>query len=143
MHVKQRLRRTDLHHPDQVDPHVIVIDADRAVRRSFSLLLMIRGFDISTRSTVAQTLAHPPAVDDAVLVSYAMPKLDGLTLLIRLRCGGWRGAGILMSGFRDRGLVRRMACAPGVVLLEKPVAPSALIDAILAPSRRQLAASGA
>lgn len=143
MHVKNVLRQTGPHSPHEVNPHVIVIDADRAVRRSFSLLLMLRGFDISTRSTVAQTLAHPPTAGDAVLVSYAMPKLDGLTLLIQLRCDGWRGAGILMSGFRDRALARRMASAPDVVLLERPVAPSALIDAILAPARRQLAASGA
>lgn len=136
MHRISRLPRTPIDRSTEGNPRVIIVDNDKAVRRSFSLLLTIKGFDVTTRSTADQTLTHRPGRYDALLVSYAMPKVDGLTLLIQLRCDGWCGAAVLTTGCRDPGLLRRMAAAPDVILLERPVAPAILIAAILTlPSR--------
>lgn len=136
MNSTPRLRRTQIDRATGTSPRVIIVDNDRAVRRSFTLLLTIKGFDVTTRSTAAQALTHRPGRNDALLVSYLMPKLDGLTLLIHLRCDGWLGAAVLMTGCRDPGLLHRMASAPDVTLLEKPVAPAILIDAIRTPPRQ-------
>jgi DNA-binding response OmpR family regulator len=71
------------------DPVVLLVDDDAAVRRSVAEGLELEGFEVVPASGGRAALAALESVTPAVVVlDLAMPDLDGLEVLRRLREGG-------------------------------------------------------
>ena len=73
--------------PDQAaDPHVLVVEDDRAVRESLRRSLEFNGYRVSTASDGAEALAGISSIDpDAIVMDVMMPRLDGLETTRALR----------------------------------------------------------
>jgi len=70
-------------------PVVLLVDDDAAIRRSVSAGLELEGFRVIAASGGRAALVAAQAVEPAViLLDLAMPDLDGLEVLRRLRDGG-------------------------------------------------------
>ena len=68
-----------------VQPHVLVVDDDRSIRRSLEKFLTDLGYLVSTAEDGAQALAAIERGDkDVVLLDLGLPVIDGLEVLSRL-----------------------------------------------------------
>jgi DNA-binding response OmpR family regulator len=71
------------------EPQVLVVDDEPSVRQALERALRLEGFAVSTAEGGLPALAHiaerPPAV---VLLDIAMPDLDGVGVIERLRAAG-------------------------------------------------------
>lgn len=104
---------------------VMILDNDRALLRSLSILLeraghAVRAFEDADPALAA--LASPGTAPDALVLDYVMPQMNGLEFLRRART--WLPAGcrvILISGHTD--LLSRVGVAQEGVdaLLPKPL----------------------
>ncbi len=80
---------TDDTRADSRGPVVLLVDDDAAIRRAVSAGLELEGFRVVAASGGRAALAAAESVDPAViLLDLAMPDLDGLEVLRRLREGG-------------------------------------------------------
>jgi two-component system response regulator MprA len=74
---------------DPQNPHVLVVDDDRAVRDSLRRSLEFNGYAVSLASDGAEALAtiagHMP---DALVIDVMMPRLDGIETTRALRSAG-------------------------------------------------------
>ena len=74
---------------DPQNPHVLVVDDDRAVRDSLRRSLEFNGYAVSLASDGAEALAtiagRPP---DALVIDVMMPRLDGIETTRALRSAG-------------------------------------------------------
>jgi two-component system, NtrC family, nitrogen regulation response regulator NtrX len=80
---------------------VLVCDDEPGIRQTLGQILGDEGYAVETvglgQEAVARTLdgATPP---DAVFLDVWLPDVDGLTVLDRLRAGGFRGPVVMISG---------------------------------------------
>jgi two-component system, LuxR family, response regulator FixJ len=110
---------------------VVIVDDDDAVRRSLSLMLRANGYQVHDYGSGAQLLRSGlPSSADILLADYAMPGMDGLDLVRRLRARGWKGAAVLITGRYDSGLAARAASEGVKAVLEKPLEKRALLAAL-------------
>lgn len=116
----------------QPRPSVMLVEDDDAIRRSFQLLLRSRGYDVRAYASPAYAIADKPNRSAACLIAdLVMPGVDGLMLLDRLRADGWSGPAILISGYLTREREKQARQAGFDVVLEKPVADSRLVNALV------------
>ena len=82
-------------------PHVLVVEDDRAVRESLRRSLEFNGYQVSTAADGAEALAGISGINpDAVVMDVMMPRLDGLETTRALRKVG-NSVPILVLTARD------------------------------------------
>jgi two-component system response regulator MprA len=74
---------------DQLNPRVLVVDDDRAVRESLRRSLEFNGYAVSLASDGAEALASIAGqIPDALVIDVMMPRLDGIETTRALRTAG-------------------------------------------------------
>ena len=110
---------------------MLLVDDDRAVRRSITLLLRARGYKVHDFGSAAELLGAQVCESSHCLITdYLMPSMDGLVLLERLRAGGWTGCAALITGCYQKDLEKRALEAGFLALIEKPLTDEKLVDLI-------------
>jgi len=113
-------------------PAVILVDDDPAVRHSLAFVLGLEGYQVRTFATAGAMLAMDTVPDrSCLIIDYALPDLNGLELLAKLRTMGVSHPAILITSNPTPAL-RRRAAAALVPIVEKPLLSSSLTDAIRA-----------
>jgi PAS domain S-box-containing protein len=102
---------------------VLVVDDERAVRRSLARLLRAAGHQVTEcdggRDAVADAAARAAAIDVAI-VDLVMPELTGAEVVARLRDVRPELPVIVSSGFSGGAALAPLDGAPGVHFLPKP-----------------------
>ena len=110
---------------------ILISDDDPGVRRALQLLLRSRGYAVCAYTTGQALLDDPQAkAADFIILDYRMPDVDGLVILDRLRCLGWQGGAVLISGFYDEVLAVRAREAGFDQVIPKPIIGRAILDAV-------------
>lgn len=106
---------------------LILVEDDENVRRSMTMLLRARGFQIDAYRNASEFLMIGGAHGgDCLLIDYKMPRIDGLELMQRIRRQDDRTPGIMVTGFYSDSLKQRALAAGYADVLEKPTTPSSL-----------------
>jgi two-component system, LuxR family, response regulator FixJ len=110
---------------------ILVIDDDAAVRQSLKFALEQEGLEVHLYDSGEQLLADPALPQSGCLVvDYAMPEVDGITLVERLRQRHVGLPAILITA-NGSPAVRERALRSGFQqVLEKPLEDSSLLDGI-------------
>jgi FixJ family two-component response regulator len=115
-------------------PHrgtVLLVEDDRAVRRSLQLLLHSLGYKVMSYGSVAPLLGNSSAGEAALLIAdYRLPDGDGIGVLQELRGAGWAGRSILITAYPSPDLSEKARSAGFDVVLEKPVRRHDLVGAL-------------
>jgi two-component system, LuxR family, response regulator FixJ len=118
-------------HAEARGRHVIlVIDDDFAVRNSLKFTLEVEGFEVRTYPAADDLLNEdslPPC--SCLVTDYYMPMMNGMELVTRLRDLQISIPAILITSLPSENL-RKRAAAAGVLIVEKPLLGSDLLDAI-------------
>lgn len=110
---------------------ILVSDDDPSVRRSLQLMLNGRGYHAKGYTSGCALIADPHALAaDCLVVDYRMPDVDGLTVLNHLRCKGWCGKAILISGYHNKQLEKRARDLGFEEVISKPFIRRAVLDAV-------------
>ncbi len=114
---------------DAQRPCVLLVDDDPAVRRAITLLLRTSGYAVRGYERAVDLLHDPMArAAQCLITDYAMPAIDGVTLLRTLRAQGWTAPAILITGLY-KGTMEQMARETGFsAMLEKPLTDERLLD---------------
>jgi two-component system response regulator MprA len=124
-------------------PTVLVVDDDQKLLKMLQRTLTYDGLHVLTAASGEEALplvdSHSP---DLLVVDWMMPRMDGLTLIRRLRAGE-KQAMVLMLTARDTIENRVEGLESGADdYLVKPFAPAELVARVHALLRRSEAASG-
>lgn len=119
---------------------VIVIDDDEAVLESMVSLLSIEGYRVTGFSAAEAFLADAPEMStDCVITDVRMPRIDGLSLIERMRDLGMNAVPVIVvSGHADVPIAVAAMQLGATTVLEKPFSPARLLDAV-AQALRQAA----
>lgn len=110
---------------------IVLVEDDENVRRSTTMLLRARGFQVDTYRSGAEFLTmRGQHGGDCLLIDYKMPHVDGLEVMRRVRRGNDRTPGIMVTGFYSNSLIQRALKAGFVKVIEKPATPSIMVEAI-------------
>ena len=114
-------------------PSVVhVVDDDEAVRDSTRALLESHGFEVRDYASAKEFLVDaPPKPKGCMLLDLHMPGMSGMELLDTLYAQGSRLPVIAITGRSDSALKERVVRAGALMLLDKPVADDALLQALL------------
>jgi len=120
--------------PTRTTPQVLVVDDEPAIRETVATLLEEEGYRVRRAKDGIEALSTLAGDGiDLILADVNMPRLDGATLVRKLRGRGNRIPIVLMSAiYADVDL-------PGVRFLPKPFA----IDRLLSAVTSALATNGA
>ena len=110
---------------------LVLVEDDENVRRSMTMLLRARGFQIDAyRNGTEFLMMQGQHGGDCLLIDYKMPRIDGLEVMRRLRLLNDRTPGIMVTGFYSETLRNRALTAGYTDILEKPSTPGSLIEMI-------------
>jgi two-component system response regulator FixJ len=113
-----------------MQPTVLIIDDDPAVRNSLKFALEVEGFAVRAYPTGAELLAEVEIPDNGCLVvDYKLPEMNGLDLLLELRKRKIDLPAILITT-QPNPAVRNRAALAGVPLIEKPLLNDTLFQGI-------------
>jgi two-component system, LuxR family, response regulator FixJ len=113
-----------------LQPVVVVVDDDPAVRNSLKFALELEGFAVRTYGSAAELLrAGDVDACDCFVVDQRMPNLSGMDLIAQLRDRHIATPAILMASQAPAALSTRAALA-NIPIVEKPLLGSALVDRI-------------
>jgi len=114
-----------------INPLVVVVDDDQAVRNSLKFSLETEGFAVRAyaggRDLLMDWIGFPR--DGCLIIDQNMPGMSGLELIARLRERDVAVRAILMTS-HPTATVRKGAAAAGVRILEKPFLGNALVEVI-------------
>lgn len=115
----------------EVQPFILIVDDDLAVRESLSFSLKLDGLNVQAYQDGAELMASPdlPRADCLVL-DHHMPDMDGFQLLAKLRAAGCRHPAILLTSHMTAPLQRRAGTAGFHQVIEKPIQGSGLLECI-------------
>ncbi len=118
--------------PTRVPGRVFVVDDDISVRESLEMLLVSRGFDVTTFASAEEFLGAPrPVVPCCLVLDMRLPGLDGLG--VQGLCSeeeGQRLPIVFITGYLDVPMVVRAMKAGALEVLTKPLAEEHLVAAI-------------
>jgi DNA-binding response OmpR family regulator len=101
--------------------HILVVDDESDVRELLSKFLTRRGYEVNTASDgLAAIEAIHDNRPDIVLLDIRLPKIDGLSVLQRLRDESENVAIITMSGIADEDTARRSLELGAADFITKP-----------------------
>ncbi|MEO7689246.1 MAG: response regulator [Sphingomonas sp.] len=122
--------------PPVARQRAVLIEDDDAVRRSLQLLLYARGYVVRAFGTASPFLADPRHEEiDLLVTDYRLPDGDGLGVLRAMHLAGWHGRSVLITAFPS-AMLRDSARDCGFdAILEKPLRPNELANAILPAAR--------
>jgi FixJ family two-component response regulator len=113
-----------------LNPLVIVVDDDAAVRNSLRFLLEIDGFAVRTYESAQELVRGDDSSDcRCLIVDHEMPHMTGFELVAALRKEGSEIPVILISGNVTPALKTR-ASNLGVPVIEKAIMGDGLIELI-------------
>ncbi|SOD99898.1 response regulator [Caenispirillum bisanense] len=125
---------------------VLVVDDCRTAREVTSDLLRRFGLTVTAVSDGAACLAQAGSDVDLVVLDWRMPDMDGVATLRALRARGVAVPVLMLTAFGRDELVDALGPLAVQGVLEKPVTPSSLLDAVVAvvaPDAGAGAAAGA
>jgi FixJ family two-component response regulator len=109
---------------------VLIIEDDPAVRNSLKFALEVEGFCVQAYQTGAELLRDVDIPTNGCLViDYKLPEMNGLDLLVKLRCRNIDLPAILITT-HPSAAVRDRAARAGVPLIEKPLLNDTLFQGI-------------
>ena len=112
-------------------PVILLVEDDDAIRRALQLLLVSRGYDVRAFCSAAGLMEAPETLRaQCLVVDLVIPDGDGVHLLEEMHEAGWAGPSILISGHLTEERTERASRAGFDVVLAKPFAPAALINAL-------------
>jgi FixJ family two-component response regulator len=110
---------------------VYIVDDDRSVCRSLSILLLAYGFTVDTFTSAEEFFrAVPDSASGCLILDIHMPGLDGWETLKRIVESGSNRPTILISANKDEGLTKKASMEGAVGFLRKPFNDQALVDLI-------------
>jgi len=114
-----------------IDPLVIVVDDDQAVRNSLTFSLEVEGFAVRSYAGGHDLLEDGRDVPrgGCLVIDQRMPGMTGLDLISKLRTRAVAAPAILVTS-HPTAAVRQRAAKAGVRIVEKPLLGNALIDVI-------------
>lgn len=108
-------------------PHTIyLVDDDEPVRLALHFALEAVGFTVESFKNAAELLSQILSQPSLLICDLRMPGLSGIELAKLLRAKGSTSPIILMTGHADDALKVKAVEAGADVVLEKPIALSAL-----------------
>jgi RNA polymerase sigma factor (sigma-70 family) len=114
-----------------VHPRVFVVDDDRAVRESLSLLLEQEDIDVETYDCAETFLsACQAAPHSCAIVDIRMPKMDGMQLQAELTRRGVLLPVIFLTAHGDIPLSVRAIKQGAIDFLTKPVSGTKLLESV-------------
>ncbi len=115
----------------EVQPFILIVDDDLAVRESLSFSLMLDGLEVQACQDGADLVTHPDlSRADCLVLDHHMPEMDGFQLLAKVRARGCRHPAILLTSHMTDALQRRAAMAGFHQVIEKPIQGSGLLECI-------------
>lgn len=112
-------------------PRVYLVDDDAAVERSLGILLRARGLRVRSFADGAAFLENcPPHAPGCLVTDLRMPRFSGLELQRAMARRGYALPVIFITGHADVATAMRAMKAGAVDFLEKPFAPSRLVNAV-------------
>lgn len=115
----------------QQSSRLVLIEDDDNVRRSMTMLLRARGYQLDVyRSGTEFLMMQGRHGGDCLLIDYKMPRLDGLEVMRRLRAVQDTTPAIMITGYYSESLYTRARSVGFASVLEKPAHPGALIRMI-------------
>ncbi|MGE4158609.1 MAG: ATP-binding protein [Planctomycetota bacterium] len=112
---------------------ILVVEDEEAVRRFVSSVLTKNGYRVQEAPGPQSALAifrESPGIIDAVLSDMIMPKMNGKELADELRKIRPDIKIIFMSGYTGDTIMHHGMLDPGITLLEKPINPRKLLEAL-------------
>ena len=107
---------------------ILVVDYDEGTLRTFKKVLQKRGLEVESAMDGEEAKQKIKAKSyDAVLVSFRLPDMDGIDLLLFMRTSLPRAAKILVSGLDSLNYGIRAVEAGADAFFAKPVSPSRLV----------------
>ena len=116
--------------PEIAKQVILIVEDDEAVRVSLRSLMRSEGFEVRVFSNGHDLLneARFPAIG-CLVIDYHMPAMNGLELVSALRGRGVSIPAILITG-NPTEYMRDRAAAMAVLVIEKPLLASYLLDCI-------------
>ena len=116
---------------------IAVLDDEPAYRRALSRLLMTNGHGVAAFASGAELVAQAAhAHFDCILLDLCMPGMSGFDVLAQLQHDAGSPAVIVITAQDDRALLARALSLKAFECHVKPVAETALLDAIDRAVRR-------
>src|SRR5262245_8903233 len=116
--------------PSAAGSLVIVVDDDPAVRNSLKFSLEIEGFAVRTYACGMDLLDSGEAREgQCFVIDQKMPGLTGMDLIAKLRARDIVAPAILITS-QPAALLLRRAAQANVLIVEKPLLSSTLLDQI-------------
>ena len=110
---------------------LLVVDFDPSTSRTFCRVLRKKGFQVDLASDGQQAIKKIKSAQyEGVLVSFSLPDMDGIDLLLFTKQSLPNAAQIIMSGYPSLGNSIRALEAGADALFAKPVYPDDLIKVI-------------
>jgi len=117
---------------------VFIVEDDAAVRDSLALLLRLHGHRVQTFACAEDFVASPARRDagpSCVLIDVRLPGMSGLALQAELARGNRAMPVLVMTAQSDAALVRAALLLGAADFLEKPIAESDLLGAVMTALR--------
>ena len=109
--------------------HIVIVDDDDEVRRSFNMLLRARGFMVKAFETGTELLAFNKIAESAcLLLDYRLPDMNGIELLQSLRRSGQDNPAFLITGDPLPSIRPRASSAGFLGVIEKPADANQLAE---------------
>lgn len=116
---------------NQIEPCIVLVDDDDAVRRSIQLLLKSHGYEVRAYPSPVGLAADAEALRcHCMIADLIMPQIDAIQLFAEMRAAGWAGRSILISGFLNSGWEIRALGAGYDRVLQKPISDSVLVRTV-------------
>lgn len=106
---------------DRARLHIAIVEDDPAVLNSLEFMFTTEGYRVSAYDCAGDAAASDALRSaDCLIVDYGLPDFDGLTLLRRLRNGGFTAPAIVIASMPSQRC-RREARDLAAPLVEKPL----------------------